>query len=136
MRMRAIAVGQDCESQLAVSVAEQESRVAWDASAVRKIAISVAHLNPPGQAEPGSIISPDPFDRTFKLIALARQHLRVSRLTDNPLAFEHSSIEIGKHPICLREPADIDHTCRPYRRLEPHGSTLASCLFVYDVGNR
>src|SRR5215468_5075639 len=78
VRVRAIAVGQDGESEFPVAVAQQKGRVAGDAAAMSEITVAVARLHPPRQAEAGSLVSPDAFHRPFELIVLARASARAT----------------------------------------------------------
>src|SRR5262245_12376184 len=88
VRMRPIAVGQYGEAEFPVTVAQQKSRIARYAAAVREIAVAVASLYPPGQSEAGGLISPYAFNRPFELVVLPREHLFQRLFADDPFAFE------------------------------------------------
>ena len=90
--MRAIAIGQDSEAELAIPIAEQESRIALNAAAVRDIAIAVTHLGPPCQSEPSSFVSLNAFYPSLELIVLAREHLLQSLFANDPFFFEDSAV--------------------------------------------
>ena len=92
--MRAIAIGQDSEADLAIPISEQECRIARNATAVRDIAITLAHLCPPRQSEPGGFISPNAFYPALELVVLAREHLLQGLLANDPFFFERSAVEI------------------------------------------
>ena len=94
MWMRAIAIGQDRKAEFAIAIAEQESRITWNAAAVCDVTVTLAHLRPPGQAEPGGFVAPNVFDRSLELFVLPHEHLIQSRLADQPVRFEYSAIEI------------------------------------------
>jgi hypothetical protein len=47
----AIAVGQNCKTELALAIAEQKSSIAGNAAAVRDVAIAVTDLRPPRQSK-------------------------------------------------------------------------------------
>ena len=95
MGMRAIAIGQDSEAKLAIPVAEQEGRIARNATAVRDIAITIAHLGPPRQTKPGRFISPNAFYSSLELVVLAREHLLQSLLANDSLFFEDPAVQVG-----------------------------------------
>src|SRR5262247_1402283 len=113
MRVRAIAVGHDGEAEFPVTVAQQKGRVAGDAAAVSEIAVAVARLHPPRQAEAGGLVSPDALDWPFELIVLAREHLLERLLADDPLAFEDTAVEVGDQPVGLIKHSAVDQSRRP-----------------------
>src|SRR6266705_6589300 len=47
MCMRAIAVGQNSEAELAITIAKQERSITRHTAAMRDVAITIAHLGPP-----------------------------------------------------------------------------------------
>ena len=47
VRVRAIAVGQNRETQFAVSITQQERRVTSNAAAMSEVALVIAYLRPP-----------------------------------------------------------------------------------------
>src|SRR5215813_4870411 len=134
--MRAIAIGQDGETKLAISIPEEESRITGNTATVSKVTIAVTHFSPPGQAEPRSFISPDSFNATFELIVLARHHLLDCRFANESLAFEHSTIEIANQPVCLVQHGSIDKPSRPNGSFHSHCSDLATGFFIDDIRNR
>ena len=92
MGMRAIAIGQDREAELAIAIAKQECRIAGNAAAVREIAIAVSHLCPPRQSEPGGFISPNAFYLSLELVVLARKHLLQGLFFNDPFFSEGSAV--------------------------------------------
>src|SRR5262249_34372909 len=113
MRMRAVTVSQDGESEFAIAIPEQERRVTGHAPAVSKVTITVAHFGPPRQSEPGSFISPNSFNATLKLIVLAGKHLLERCLADQSFFFEDAAVEIGDEPVRLIEHRAINQSRRP-----------------------
>src|SRR6266496_2236322 len=134
MRVRAIAIGQNGETQLAITIAEQKRRVAGNTAAVREIVVAITDLHPPRQPEPGRLISPKAFDRPLKLVVLARKHLLKRLLANEWLAFEDSAVQIGDQPVGLVQHRAVDNARRPDRGPEPYCRHLASGLFVHNVG--
>src|SRR5215210_8749636 len=133
MGMRAIAIGEDSEANLAIPIAEQEGRIACNATAVRDIAIALAHLCPPRQSEPGGFVSPNSFYPSLELVVLAREHLLQGLLADDPLFFKGSAVEICDQPVGLIEHSAIDNARRPDRGPNSHGWYLAPGLCVHCV---
>src|SRR5262249_32340163 len=101
MRMRAIAVGQNRKTKLAIAITKQKRRVSGHAAAVRKPAFAIAYLHPPSQPESRGLVSPQAFNRPLELRVLARQHLLHRLLADQVLAFEDPTVEIRDQPVCF-----------------------------------
>jgi len=108
MWMRTIAIRQNSEAELLISITQQESGIARDTAAMREVTIAVADFGPPGQPKPGRFISPNAFNTPFKLIVLTRKHLLECLFTDKTLALECSTIEIADQPIRLIQHRPID----------------------------
>src|SRR5690349_3460708 len=134
--MRAIAVGQNREPELAISITQEKSRVTGNTAAVSEVTIAVAHFGPPRQAKARGFISPNSLNAAFELIELARHHLVECLRTDESLAFEHSAVEIADQPVRLVQHRSIHESSRPNRSFHPHRSDLAAGLFIDDVRNR
>src|ERR1044072_6887734 len=113
MRMRTIAIRQNSEAKLLISITQQESGIARDTATMREVTIAVADFGPPGQTKSGGFISPNAFDPSFKLIVLTRKHLLERLFTDETLAFECATIEIADQPIRLVQHRPIDKSGRP-----------------------
>src|ERR1043165_370229 len=110
--MRAIAVSQNREPQLAIPISQQESRITGDTATVSEVTIAVAHFGPPRQTKSGSFISPNAFNAAFELIVLARHHLFECLFADESLALEHSAVEIADQPVCLVQHRSINQPGR------------------------
>ncbi len=111
--MRTIAIRQNSEAELLISITQQESGIARDTATMSEVTIAVADFGPPGQPKPGSFISPNAFNPPFELILLTREHLLECLFTDETLAFECSTIEIADQPIRLIQHRPIDKSGGP-----------------------
>src|SRR5215472_14845181 len=131
--MSAITVGQDGDSEFAITIAEQESSIARYAPAMSEIAVAASFIQPPGQAKGGSLGTPNAFDRALEFLILAREHLIEQILVDYSLALNSSAIQVHDQPVCLVKDRPIYKSRRPYRRFQLKCRDLGVSLFVNHV---
>src|SRR5215470_7430669 len=100
-----------------------------------EITVPIAHVNPPGQSKPGSLVAPQPFDRAFKLVVLKREHLIKGLLTDEPFPFEYASVQVADQPVRLVVHCAVDNACGPNSGFKPDRWSLLPAFFIDYIWN-